>query len=494
MRRPSAILTTSPKEPGWHRRDRRARAKARLRFAKAKKVLENHHGTPVLGMGSGDSDVVRDLRNRLARLEAGGGGGGWKGYWKEDRGRDGGWRWGGGSGKASGKGGYFPRDGDWECQECRYDNFAWRNRCGRCNEVPKRRAPSPKGAGGSRPLLGSRKRVDASEGKGEGRSKGMSSNEAPKASNAAKEKVKDEDGFTTVTQKKGGKKPSVNMLEGKVSQHKEVVHTMDVENDRDECIGSEVGYGDFDFDSTDNGDRVWAAEEENEDLEGNETAQERIARLKREWDEAAAMVGHIKRKGRRAGDVVYDTAMREADEAEAKWRRERGPIPLDRRQRKNREAITRAETRMQKAQADMEDLEAEYQKKKAEMQERSDEEAGKIAELRREAADLRKEEADGDGMAQQFDYGGGEQVWEAAQKATVDINAWGAQLTMLVEVLGDDAPPVKQAMLEVLASMANTQGQLRTATEDKESESEEEGNGGEAMDWSQREWDDWRSR
>ena len=270
---------------------------------------------------------------------------------------------------------------------------------------------------------------------------------------------------------------------------KEGAKRKDVKEDLGEDIGSRID--EDDVGSTSEGD-CESQKAENEDLEEEETPQERVARLKLEWEEASAMVGHIKRKGRRAGDVVYDTALREAEEAEARWRRERGPIPLDRRQRKNREAITRAEARLQGYRTNMEDLDAEYQKKKEEMQQNYDDEAGKIAALRRDAAELRKEEADGDGMASQHHYGDGEHLWDAAQKATVDINAWGSDLAALVDALGNEQ--AKQKMSEVLASMACTQDLLRNAADDEEDDDEEDGDSRDAMDWSQQERNEWHGR
>ncbi len=201
-------------EPSWHRRRRRQRANARtiLRVAAASRLLRGHHSAqrasrgaaPAMpngrqggqGRGEGASDLARrfDALERMVldlRNEGGKGGGGpgasdhrrAKGGGKAASGRDGKGNGPGGAGSGAASG----RLGDWRCKACEaFPCFGRTTRCYRCGaarddggprhgqrtggggkgdhltrDVEHRAYLGPRGANGSRPLLGGRGRQEA---------------------------------------------------------------------------------------------------------------------------------------------------------------------------------------------------------------------------------------------------------------------------------------------------------------------------------------------
>ena len=93
-----------------------------------------------------------------------------------------------------------------------------------------------------------------------------------------------------------------------------------------------------------------------------ETPAELLHKLRGEWGQAKELEVGMRTLGQKKGMAVFDVAVKSEEDAEAKWKAQRGTQRVNKRQRKAREALARAEASLRKAREEREELQLEVEK------------------------------------------------------------------------------------------------------------------------------------
>ena len=225
--------------------------------------------------------------------------------------------------------------------------------------------------------------------------------------------------------------------------------------DLDNGGASESG-SDWQASGSDHGESDGDQPEESEEPE--ESKAEEIQRLRDEWEQAKKIRVGIRRNGGKEGDKAFEVALECEREAEARWKEERGILPINRRQRKAREALERAEASVRKAKEKLEELDREYYERAEELDGELRASEEKAARLKAEVVALNREE-DGETGGGNKGFGAGAE--KAMEMVSGGLGNLGARLFDLVNDMGESE--VKLNFQEVVQDLHQLWAQTEAA-------------------------------
>ena len=447
------------------------------------------------------ADLAEQVAKLLQKLEgqqayADHSGGQW---WKGKGGGKGGQK-GKGNGRGQGSGEVWEEE-DWQCEKCDFGpNFRRRTVCWNCGEKRsweghgkgkgrsgeggkgRGRVASPRGAGGSRPLLGGRPGGGVRNASGAGGGTLQVTAAAPTGGSRRRVKgATDEDGFTMAH---GGKKrvgggerheAAVGSLASRWgkgqamestpnagaedSQQQKVIPIKIDELDSN-CEEEEAGEGRSD-------DGSWHRDGEesgghhtgdyNDELrdweEKEESDEERLARRRREWDDAQKEVADLRRIGWDDSNGTYRFAVEKAKQAEQLWRNERGPVSVRKRQRKAREALARWEGNVKKHRMELDEFDKEAWERRQTLLDKLGAAEAKVESLQEEVEGLNREEL-GERDPGQGKGNTTEQARTAVVQASEELENLGGNLQATVDGL-QEGTREHELLSELLAGMAS---------------------------------------
>ena len=291
----------------------------------------------------------------------------------------------------------------------------------------------------------------------------------------------DEEGFTMVpgSKMRGGEKEGKTAVEGNPTsrwgkgQAKESSTNANAEDSQQDKVipirideldsgdeGEAAGGGESDKGSWEGdeegseGRHTWDYNDELREWEEKEESdEERLARLRREWDNATKEAAELRKLGWDDSNDTYCFAVERANQAEQMWRNARGPVSVRKRQRKARDALARWEGTVKKHKMELDEFDREAREKRQTLLDKLGGAEAKVESLQEEVEELNREEL-GERDDGQGEGCTNEQARTAVVQASDELENLGGSLQATVDGL-QEGTREHELLSELLAGMAS---------------------------------------